>query len=734
MTNLNTFVPPNISSIVDVVRDFGAVGDAVIAADGTVTGTDNTAAFQAALNAAIPSPANSYNFGHWLYIPPGVYMVSDRLDFKGSTGTYGCCVRVIGAHIDQSEVVLKHASSGYSSSGSPKPLFFTASQGTAQSATAFRNAFYNLTITVGASNPGAIAVDMNVSNTGGMRHCRIRSVDPARAGVTGLALTRAWPGPAYCADVTVEGFNYGVDIAQQQYSVTFEHLKVINQVVAGVRNTSNLLPIRDLISVQSAGVPAVLNADTAAMTTVIEGDLSGVNGTSAIDNSIGGIVRFRNIRSSGYTNKLANKIPGGSTVDLYTPSQLGDLDEFVNGSVTTLFSGQRLISLRLPAMEAPEYVDSNPADWANVMDYGATHSSTDCSAAIQAAMNSGASTIYFPASPGGQSTENCVFTLKAGVTIPPTVKRIIGQQSVFVSSAWPDGNTNAFTILDGTDDPLFIDGVTCSSSASGEFISNSYSDAVVNSGSNQITSASASFTTAWIGRAVADRTNDATTCFPAGTLITGVPDANTLQVSNNATATGTRLILTGNNIDINNGLKGAHWIEHNSRRPLIMSECTFTGGNLGAVFRSGCGYVHMLGCLLSFTQEAGTRVWCRGHNMELTPNRRILNQGGDLWVFGLKIEKYGTIIKTTNGGRTELEGGFNLPTGGDWSQQPAFECIDSQHSLSFTGLAFQQYHAFFDPQVRETKAGVTHDLAHSATAKRANGWTDVVPLHVGRLV
>jgi len=132
-----------------------------------------------------------------------------------------------------------------------------------------------------------------------------------------------------------------------------------------------------------------------------------------------------------------------------------------------------------------------------------------------------------------------------------------------------------------------------------------------------------------------------------------------------------------------------------------------------------------------------SHVWVRGRFIThtgagVTPNRRILNAGGDLWCFGLKIEKYGTIIKTTSGGRTELEGGFNLPTGGDWSQQPAYECIDAQHSLSFTGGAFQQYHAFFDPQVRETKAGVTHDLTHAATQKR-DTFSDVVPLHVGRL-
>ncbi|MCP5787324.1 hypothetical protein NL329_30875, partial [Klebsiella pneumoniae] len=72
--------------------------------------------------------------------------------------------------------------------------------------------------------------------------------------MAGISLTRAWPGPAYFADVTIEGFSYGVDIAQTQYSVCFEQLKVTNQLAAGVRNTNNVLPIRGLTSSQSSGV------------------------------------------------------------------------------------------------------------------------------------------------------------------------------------------------------------------------------------------------------------------------------------------------------------------------------------------------------------------------------------------------------------------------------------------------------------------------------------------------
>lgn len=730
MVNLSSFVPPSTTQIIDVVRDFGAVGDAVIAADGTVTGTDNTAAFVAAIQAAQPNPTASVQYGHWIYVPPGVFMVSDRLDWKSAAGTYGCCIRFIGQHIDVSEVVLKSSAAGYGSAGSPKPIFFTASLNAAQSNTAFKNALWNMTVTVGAANPGAVAVDMNVSNTGGMKNVRIRSVDPNRAGVSGLSLTRAWPGPAYFENVTVEGFGVGVDLAQVQYSVTLEHLTLLNQTIAGARNSSNMLVVRDLTSSQSAGVPAVLHGNASAFTTLIEANLATAAGATAIDNSAGGFLRLRNIRSSGYTNKLSNKLIGGSTVELHSPAALGDLDEFINGTTTTLHPGQRLTGLRLPVTEAPEYYDTNVGDWANVMDYGAVHGNTvDQSVAVQAAMNSGKSTVYFPPAPPGQTSESGVFLLRNGITIPPSVKRVVAMMSQIQTGTWPDGNTNVFTVLDGTDSPLFIDNLWVTSTTTSSYALNTYADAVLTSGSPTLTSASASFTSAFVGRMVADLTSDALVCLPANTYIAAVGDANTVTLSANATLTGTRTVRTGGNPDNTSALKGAHGLEHASGRPLVMTEVT-----LNAAFRSGCGPVHMKGCLVSFVQEPGTRVWARGHNMESPPSTRIQNQGGDLWMFGLKIEKFGTIVKTTSGGRTEIEGGFNLPTSPDYSLEPAFECIDASHSLSFTGYAFQQYKAAYTVQVRETKNGVTHDLLHSDTAKRSNGFSDTVPLHVGRLV
>jgi hypothetical protein len=53
--------------------------------------------------------------------------------------------------------------------------------------------------------------------------------------------------------------------------------------------------------------------------------------------------------------------------------------------------------LNLPIKETPQFEDTNLADWANVIKFGADPSGlSDSSAAIQAAIDSGAITVYFP--------------------------------------------------------------------------------------------------------------------------------------------------------------------------------------------------------------------------------------------------------------------------------------------------------------------------------------------------
>jgi hypothetical protein len=130
--------------------------------------------------------------------------------------------------------------------------------------------------------------------------------------------------------------------------------------------------------------------------------------------------------------------------------------------------------------------------------------------------------------------------------------------------------------------------------------------------------------------------------------------------------------------------------------------------------------------------EAGTHVYGRQLNMETADGTvRVENHGGELAVLGFKTERSTTVCTTTDGGRTEILGGFLL-----WSSTPngtpAWVNVDSEHTLSFMCTS---YDAAKVPttMVRETKAGVTRDASYNGFTGRHNTWGRVCPLHVGLL-
>jgi len=56
--------------------------------------------------------------------------------------------------------------------------------------------------------------------------------------------------------------------------------------------------------------------------------------------------------------------------------------------------------------------------------------------------------------------------------------------------------------------------------------------------------------------------------------------------------------------------------------------------------------------------EPGAKVWGRQINSEEASEINILNDGGFLWILGLKTERGANLVVTDNGGVTEVIGGF----------------------------------------------------------------------------
>ena len=125
--------------------------------------------------------------------------------------------------------------------------------------TGFQNNFINLTLDVGSGNAGAIGIDYNACNQACIENVTIRANDANHSGKAGLYLGRDWPGPCFIKNLEVDGFDYGVWCTNEPSAgITFSHLKLYNQNLAGLQNDLQVISIEDLYSSQSwKKVPAI---------------------------------------------------------------------------------------------------------------------------------------------------------------------------------------------------------------------------------------------------------------------------------------------------------------------------------------------------------------------------------------------------------------------------------------------------------------------------------------------
>lgn len=109
-----------------------------------------------------------------------------------------------------------------------------------------------------------------------------------------------------------------------------------------------------------------------------------------------------------------------------------------------------------------------------------------------------------------------------------------------------------------------------------------------------------------------------------------------------------------------------------ARSPERTVVCRTTGGTVIARPKTT---VFMTNCVGHCYQEPGSTIWARQWNTENGPEKvgvNTRNDGGQLWILGLKTEAASTKVATLRGGRTEVLGVHNYNTTGLKDDTPFF--------------------------------------------------------------
>lgn len=600
---------PADSGMVNVKSQYGAKGDGV---------TDDTEAIQQAISSVVHHPQAGPRI---LFFPAGTYLVSRPLVEKDLRAQWNSLLTLQGENRATTIIRLKDNNPLYQSTRAPADVLWFASQhGKPNGAgnSAFDNNIFDLTVDVGRGNPGAVALDFLGNNYCALRNVTLQSSDANHSGAIGLALQRYASGPCLMKSVVINGFDYGIKVANNEYSLTFEDLTLLNQKLYGIYNANNVLSIRHLFSTNS--VPAIYNANAAGLIVLVGAILRGGSSQArAIQNQ--GTLYARQIASSGYASALTGQ---GSAIT-----------EYDSGPVVSPF-GANPASLNLPVEETPFFEDSSLSNWKSVTSYGADPTGrVDSSGAIQAAINSGATTVYFPTG---------VYLVSKTILVGGKVRMLEG----FNSSLNPAGA--AFNLAENLI-PLFKIEAGTADVTLDHFRLGAY---------NPHPAASAIFVQQDSGRPVVLRDS----------LIGG--QATTIAYQNTSRGTGTLFV---------ENVAGQPW-------------------------------------QILFPQS----VFARQINPEGNTTK-ITNQGGKLWILGLKTEGTGTNIETEEGGSAEVLGGLIYPVWKAPADSASFVVKDSRASFIYAVSSYKPAAAGgnFAFQVKEIQHGTEKSIPSTSLPSRGLG-------------
>ena len=384
------------------VRDFGAKGNGR---------DDDTAALLAAIAAAGADTGAFFWRTRIVYLPAGTYLVSRPLVKRYADHRFGSGMILIGHSASDTVIKLADNSAAFGNADAPRGVVMTSAKLLDGNATsggkdyankgegndAYENFIEDLTIDVGHGNPGAIGIDYLANNIGAIRDVHV--VAPSDSGAIGIALQRKWPGPALLQRVSVDEFAVGIAVANTEYGITLDHVRLSGQRRVGLANDGNAVAAADL-TIFATGT-AIANVAPGGLVVLTGSTLRrGSEGAEALLNR--GMVAAYGLSLEGFIS------PGGSPTQLF-------------GTLQGEQWRPRSPPFDVTLEDAPPVSDEPTARWVNVLrGVGAAGDGQDITAALRQTLASGAATIYLPY---GR------YTISDAIVVPATLRRFVGMNA-----------------------------------------------------------------------------------------------------------------------------------------------------------------------------------------------------------------------------------------------------------------------------------------------------------------
>lgn len=445
---------PDQANVVNV-RAFGAKGDGV---------TDDTDAIAQAVRHALGD--HRFRNPGFVYLPAGTYVIRDSIRARvtdapdgqgGWSDGWRCGLILVGESRERTILRLADEAPGFGDKDKPKPMIVTGSTGHGKGHDsriggwgneAFRNTLMNFTVDTGKGNAGAIGIDYLASNRGTIEEVTIRG-----GGLVGLDMTRPWPGPGLIKNVWIDGFDFGIRQRHMDCSMTFEHVLLSDQKVAGVDIDNAFMTLRGIESHNA--VPVFQIKGRGAIVTILDSRFV-YAGTDTAPPAIAsdGRLTLKGVDVEGYpvgVASLSGTEPLSPAVDLRPQSGQGNIALFSSREPVRLHDGPIEVP-DLPVKETPIFHHSQFDKWASPRDFAAGSRT----AGIQEAIDSGAEIVYLP---------NGEYVVAETIVIRGKVRKIMGMEARLNRARGVDRVDPLFRFDEGDGDFVVIEHLSGSSNA-----------------------------------------------------------------------------------------------------------------------------------------------------------------------------------------------------------------------------------------------------------------------------